>query len=151
VLPPPIAADTATWLGAIGTLLAVLVALAVALFGEQLKRLFWAPKISVSEDIAVFQVWSKALQKHIPHAYVRLRVEVDSSRSSAEGVQIHLVGCEPPAKLGKQGIADQRDFRIPLRWAFSHEPSVDLPPGVSRYADILEIVKGQQESPRVAR
>lgn len=59
--------------------------------------------------------------------------------SRAEGLQVTLLRCRPPARLGGRDELQQEELRVALRWAYVHEDSITLNPGAVRYVDICEI------------
>jgi hypothetical protein len=64
---------------------------------------------------------------------------VEPGRTTAQDLQVHLIGCEPPAHLGGTIEIEQPEYLIPLRWSFGHKTSIDLPAGGSRFVDLLEV------------
>lgn len=136
-------ADAAAWLSAGGTVGAVI----VALF-PQTRRVVWRPRLRITTDQAVFNVRRGSLRDHIPHAYARLSVCARRHQPGADGLQVSLLRCHPPARLGGRDELPQGELRVALRWAYTHADAITLNPGAVRYVDICEI---RRDEPNWAR
>ena len=136
-------ATAAAWAGVIVAILAVL----VALLQDPLRRLVWSPALTVTEDVSPFPVNTPG--GSAVHGYVRLKVCASARRPAAEDVEVQLTTCRPAARLGGARDAEQTDFHVPLRWAFTHTDRATVDPGVCRYVDVLELTSAAPEAARL--
>jgi hypothetical protein len=137
--------DAAAWVGAGGTIAAVV----VALF-PPLRQVAWRPRIVLGHDEAAFNVRREPSGTYVPHGYARLRLRAWRRQPGAEGLQVSLLRCWPPARLGGREELQQKELRVALRWAYVHEASIALHPGAVRYVDIYEIRGDQPAWARLA-
>jgi hypothetical protein len=139
-------ATAAEWTAAVGTIGAVV----VALF-PQTRRAVWRPSIELEGDRSPFSVHDRAHGRYVRHAYLRLQVSAKHWRPPAEDLQVTLLHSEDgPALLNKQEELAQHEFRMPLRWAFSHDPAVNLNAGAVRYVDLAEVREDQPQWAKLA-
>lgn len=130
--------DAADWVAVAGVVVTT-TAVLVALFQEDIRRWRSRPDITASASVAVFPIRKPSSDTYVPHAYVRLQVSVERAKSQAQKLQVQLVACDPPARLGGVAPINATEYLIPLRWSFGHETFVDISPGGSRFVDVLEV------------
>jgi hypothetical protein len=131
------------WLQTVGTLAAVIVALGIAVAGwiRQRRR---QPKLSLHFSPNPDAPWLdlQALSRP-PSAWVRVRISNARGKHSAHDVELLVTQFR---RLSKS-VEDQQvplDIR-PLRWSNALDPQgypmtrVTIPPGVTRYCDLLAI------------
>jgi hypothetical protein len=114
-----------------------------ALFQEDVKRWRLRPRVNAVPSVSVFPVLLKSEDRRaadtvLPHAYLRLKITAEG-RSTARRLQAQLVSCDPAPKLGGEIATHETELLIPLRWSFSHDAFVDLPPGGARFVDLAEM------------
>jgi hypothetical protein len=136
-----IAADSATWLSAIGTLGAVL----IALFLQPGLRWWRRPVVVLEPNVSPFAVGGSTPGIRV---YVRLLVR-NTGRGPAQDVQAHLLECRPAAYLAdRDDRLGQTKFLVPLRWAFTDDDTALVPPRAARFVDVMEL---RAEAPKLAR
>src|SRR4051794_13476535 len=131
--------DVTAVVAAVATVGAVI----VALFQDRLRRLLWSPRVTLTPDVSRFAVLTGGA--YVPHAFLRLRVEVDARRANAEDVQLLLLSSPPPPLLGGVEAIDRSELLVPLRWSFTHEPAVTLALGAARFVDVVEVASNLPE------
>jgi hypothetical protein len=87
---------------------------------------------------------------YVPHGYARLCLRARRHQPGADGLQVSLLRCRPPACLGGRVELEQEELRVALRWAYVHEASIALNPGAVRYVDVFEIRADEPHWARLA-
>jgi hypothetical protein len=138
------AGNITDWLTSIGTITAAVVALTIAIFGEQLKALMRKPRLT-----ATMRPHFNKIKTHIEEEktsydsyYFGLRVE-NRGRTGAVNVEVRLLSLSV-----KKGEKFERDTHFPpqnLVWAFTH-PTVMKhlpagPPELGKNCDFFHIIK----------
>jgi hypothetical protein len=152
---PQTSSELAQWVEAIGTMLAVIVALAVALFQDKMRAWIMRPKLDVSIDVSppdchktqigVSYVTTPGTTEYID-AY-RFRLEVtNSGNEKAESVEVFA------ARLLEQQA--DRTFKevnwfLPMNLAWSHfeespQRFLDISPGTYKHCDLAHIIEPRE-------
>jgi len=134
----PLAMHAPDWIALAGVAVAI-AAVLTALYQERIKRWLLTPEIEVKESLSLAWIRLKP-DDYALWAYVRLRIGVKPGRTSACQVQVYLISCEPPPRLGGVKEMPDSEFLMPLRWSFTESAAVEIPPGGARYLDILEAI-----------
>jgi hypothetical protein len=161
---PQTSSELAQWLEAIGTMLAVIAALAIALFQDKFRAWIMRPKLDVSIDLSPPDCHKTKLglsrpvgiprtdrglrpAEYIDVYYLRLRV-TNSGNEKAESVEVFA------AQLLKQqadGTFKEVDWFLPMNLIWSHfkPPEIFLPaisPDTYKQCDLAHILepKGRQ-------
>lgn len=137
--------DAAAWLGAGGTLGAVV----LALF-PQVRHVAWRPRLVITHDEASFNVRRDSAGDYVRHGYARIGVRARRNQPGAEGLEVSLLRCRPPARLDRRDELAQEEFRVALRWAYVHAPTITLHAGAVRYVDVLELCGDDPSAARLA-
>lgn len=127
-------AEWAAWAEAIGTILAAMVALFIALYGERVRRGLWGPKLTVEFDAAERVLCATVRQPNGEQSYrVRLRVR-NKGRSVARRCVVRVL----------EVLAEDRDtvaelYAVTLNWFIRHDfPSaIDLFPNDKQLVELI--------------
>jgi hypothetical protein len=141
-------ANYADWLAALGTLLAVVVALILALFKQDISRLRWRPKLTATIrmrppdcQILPLLLTHPETGKQVPSQkalYLRLWVE-NSGRERATYVQVFA--SELKQKQSKGEFTGVSEFLpMNLRWSHSHEVFAEaISPDMGKHCDLAHV------------
>lgn len=151
---PQTSAELAQWVEAIGTMLAVIVALAIALFQDKMRAWIMRPKLDVSIDVSppdchktkmgVSYVTPPRTEEYIDAYRFRLKV-TNSGNETAESVEVFA------AQLSKQQ-ADRTfkkvDSFLPMNLVWSHfQPRqifFAISPSTNKHCDLAHIIEPKE-------
>jgi hypothetical protein len=121
--PLETARDVAQIVGALGTLLAVL----VALFGSQIRRLIFKPRLDISlspnggslSDAPYFKDENKNV--FLPSLWYHLRVSNPNQFQPIMEVYVYLIKIESLDASGKYVVVSREE--LPMRWRYAGKPN----------------------------
>jgi len=136
---------SAEWVTAIATIAAVIVALALAVFHEEMRNLRWRPKLELllenrSPDCHLTAMRNEQSGVHAPCYYFRTRVKNDGN-AIAETVEVYIE--QVLQKMADETFKAVEDFLpLNLRWAhFGNLFFPGIPPGVYKHSDFGHIIE----------
>lgn len=135
---------TTDWLTAIGTIMAVLAALGIAIFHEHLRRLFWHPTLDIHfenqpPDCNLMPITNPQTGAQATCHYFRIRVH-NIGKSSAETVEVFI---EQIQRRRADGTFERWQNFLPLNLVWSHyvQPYfAKIPPQVYKHCDLGHII-----------